>query len=218
MSITSKVPVIGLVGGVCSGKSSVARWIVSRQPVAVIDADVLGHQVLSGAQIKTKIRERFGDSVFDESGQINRGRLADRVFGRSGDHHRARKDLESLVHPEIWRLIQDQICHACEAGDVKAVILDAAVLIEAGWQDACEFTVFVDAPDCERLRRATEHRGWTEKEFKKREASQLPIQEKISRADYVIANDAADVCRAGRQFERILTRHFSTGAETDSAS
>jgi dephospho-CoA kinase len=178
-----------LVGGVGSGKSTLARRAAERYGVAVIDADAAGHRALVDPEVKARIRQRFGDQVFDAQAEVDRSRLARVVFGASPEHAVAKFDLEAITHPVIRRELEQRIADA-QASAAPAVLLDAAVLFEAHWQDACDAIVFVDTPEPLRKARVAA-RGWSEAEWAKREASQLPLDEKRRRADALIDNSGA---------------------------
>ena len=197
------VPVIGLVGGVGSGKSTVARRLAERRPLLVLDGDATGHQVLTRPNIKHAIRNRFGESVFDPQGEIIRSALAHQVFGPTEQHRQNRADLEQIVHPEIRRTFEEQIQHAQASKRVEAVLLDAAVLLEAGWRDICNAVIFVDTPESARLQRVVTNRGWDDRELEKREASQLSLDLKRNAADYIVRN-SGPVDEAVTEFEHIL--------------
>ena len=193
---------VGIVGGIGSGKSAVARWVASQANVHVIDADRLGHEVLLAADVKLALRRQFGDDIFDSQGNVQRGVLARRVFGDSKKHHAERHDLEQIVHPEIERRIVDEIARAEQAGS-EAVLLDAAVLLEAGWQRQCDAVVFVDTPDHVRQQRVQQRSGWTSEELHRREASQLSLSEKRKHSDAVVSN-AGEVSDGGQQLLNFL--------------
>src|SRR5690349_117998 len=97
------IPVIGIVGGVGSGKSSVAKKLAELVPTAIIDADKLGHQALELPDVKQKLQQRFGGEIFDADGNVIRAQLAKRVFGEDNVTRAARADLEAITHPEISR-------------------------------------------------------------------------------------------------------------------
>ena len=196
------IPVVGIIGGIGSGKSAVAQWVASQSNVGVIDADQLGHDVLMETDIKQALRAHFGDDIFGPQGEVQRGVLARRVFGDSDRHRAARHDLEQIVHPEIERRIVDEIVRAGQSGN-EAVLLDAAVLLEAGWQQRCDAVVFVDIPDDVRLRRVQQRSGWTAEELQRREASQLSLSEKRKCSDAIVSN-ADEVSVAGQQLLNFL--------------
>ncbi|MCX7407569.1 MAG: dephospho-CoA kinase [Planctomycetota bacterium] len=197
-----RIPVIGVVGGIGSGKSAVAREVASLANVHVIDADRLGHEALLDSDVKLALRRQFGESIFDATGEVHRSSLARCVFGDGESYRTARHALEQIVHPEIARRITTEIAQA-EAVGQEAVLLDAAVLLEAGWRRLCDAVVFIDAPEELRLQRVQQRSGWTREEFHRREASQLGLTEKRRQCDAVIVN-ATDVTESGRQFINFL--------------
>ena len=170
--------IIGILGGVASGKSSVAREF-ARLGAAVLDADRAGHEVLRLPQIEAAARRRWAEAPFGPEGRIDRQRLAGVVFAPGPDAGRERKFLEQLTHPEIMRAIRRQAEIAAAAGTAVA-ILDAPLLWEAGWNGWCDKIVFVDAPREERLRRATA-RGWSRDDFAAREGAQESLDRKLRR-------------------------------------
>jgi dephospho-CoA kinase len=180
--------IIGLLGGVASGKSLVAR-LLAELGAGVLDADQAGHQVLQLPHIMAAARQRWGEAIFGADGQIDRHKLARIVFAPGEQGDRERRFLEKLTHPEIGRLLLAQAQQYADNGK-KAAVLDAALLLEAGWDKLCKILVFVDAPLESRHKRAFQ-RGWTTEEFIAREAAQLPIEQKRARADLVIDNSAA---------------------------
>ena len=207
----NRIPVVGIAGGIGSGKSAVARWVAERANVHVIDADRLGHDALMSADVKTNLRREFGDAIFGEQGEIRRGLLAQQVFGDCEEHRAARRKLEQIVHPEIGRRIAEDLERAKRAG-TDAVLLDAAVLFETGWQDQCDAVVFIDTPDELRLKRVQQRSGWTAEELHRREASQWSLSEKRLRCDAAVSNDG-DVAIAGEQLLNFLREHWIIGCK-----
>ena len=182
-------PVIGLVGGVGSGKSSLARSLETRDDIVVINGDKVGHQVLTVPSVIHDIRHKFGESVLTSQGEIDRTALGRLVFGADSDKQKARESLEAIVHPKIRDRFRELINSARESTATRVVILDAAVLLESGWRPLCDLVVFVDVPVDERLSRI-KARGWDTRVFEFREASQWSIEKKRDAADYIIDNSA----------------------------
>lgn len=176
---------LGLVGGVASGKSFVAECFRDLGAV-VIDADKVGHQVLREEPVIAAIEERWGDKVLDASGQVNRAAVARIVFATGND--KEKEFLEGLTHPRIREIIENQIA-ALKISKLppQVAVLDAALLFEAGWDKLCDKIVFVDAPRDIRLERAVA-RGWSAEQFAAREAAQLPLAEKGGRSHILIRN------------------------------
>ena len=180
--------IIGLLGGIASGKSYVAEQF-RRLGADVLDADRVGHEVLQSVPICAAIRNHFGGTVFGEDGQVDRKALGRIVFAPAPDGPRELLKLEQLTHPEIRRRLKVQADCASAAG-VPAVILDAPVMMKAGWAEICSRLVFVDAPEAVRRERAMA-RGWTADEFAAREAAQASLDAKRRRADFVVDNSAS---------------------------
>jgi len=177
--------IIGITGGVASGKSTVAR-LLERLGAGVLDADRAGHEALRLPHVEAAARRRWGEAVFGPEGRIDRTRLARVVFAPGPEGERERLYLEQLTHPEIARFLRLQADALAAAGTTVAV-LDAPLLLEAGWKDLCEKTVFVEAPPEARLSRALA-RGWDKEDFAAREDAQESLQRKRGRADVIIDN------------------------------
>ncbi len=177
--------VIGIAGGVASGKSLVAKQLETLGAVTV-DADCIAHEVLEAAEVREAIGERWGEAVFDDAGRVDRGAIARRVFAPPPDGPTELEYLESLSHPRIRRLLEQRISELAVA-KAPAAILDAAVMFKAGWDCLCDKIIFVEAPRPVRLSRALE-RGWTEEEFVRREASQTSLEKKRALSDLVLDN------------------------------
>jgi dephospho-CoA kinase len=136
--------VIGMLGGVASGKSLVAQEL-ARLGAGLLDADRAAHEVLRMPEVETAARERWGTKVFGPDGRIDRARLAEIVFADAPGGPRERKYLEQLTHPKIGPLLAREAERLAASGTAVAV-LDAPLLLEAGWDKLCERLVFVDAP------------------------------------------------------------------------
>lgn len=178
--------VIGLVGGIGSGKSLVARLIAERGGV-VIDADRLGHELLREPEVKERVRALWGEGVFDEAGEVDRRRLARAVFSAEGGSPGIQA-LNRIVHPELIRRVTEAVERARRQGRCRWVVVDAALLLEWGLERLCDVVVFVEAPPEVRRRRLSSARGWSAEEVARREASQLPLGEKRARAQRVLVN------------------------------
>jgi dephospho-CoA kinase len=210
------IPVVGLIGGIGSGKSSAASLLADRG-AAVIDADAVGHTLLGDPAIRAQIVEQFGEGVLekprgdgDTTPRIDRRALGAIVFADPS----ARRELEAILHPLMRDRFLQEIDRLVRHGTVGLVVLDAAILLEAGWDDLCDRVVFVDAPRPERLRRVAEARGWSEETLAARERSQWPYDEKRRRADWVITNDSS---RDGlpREVDRLISRLHQPAVSVD---
>lgn len=181
------VPVVGLNGAIGAGKSAVAHWLNQAIRIEVVDADRIGHAALLDAAVKQQLRDAFGDEVFGADGAVVRSQLAAKVFGAEAGQKERRETLESIVHPVIRREMARQIKSFRATPDLDLIFVDAAVLLESGWNDLCDMIVFVDAPFEERVQRVR-GRGWDEAELRRREASQWPLDRKRRQTDVVIDN------------------------------
>jgi dephospho-CoA kinase len=197
--------VIGLVGGVGCGKSHLARLLHEKHPIEIVEGDKAGHLVLAEPIVKERLRKAFGESVFTSNGEVDRPQISRLVFGSALEQQSARKKLEQIVHPRIAEILASQVALARSRPDVEAVILDAAILLEAGWRHICESLVFIDAPFEKRLERVMKSRGWSRDELMLREESQFPLQRKRKEADDVVDN-SGDVQVALSQLESVYSR------------
>lgn len=185
-------PIIGIAGGIGSGKSLVAR-LFSELGCLVISSDDQVRAAYEERDVKEMLRRWWGERVFREDGSVNRRAIAEIVFSSADDRER----LEQLLHPRV-KAMRDAIM-SDKNGDpaVKAFVWDTPLLFETGLNAECDVVVFVDAPAEVRARRVGRHRGWREGEVALREKSQLPLDSKRQMSDYVISN-AAD---SGGTFE-----------------
>jgi dephospho-CoA kinase len=169
--------VVGLTGSIGAGKSTVARLFAQRG-AQVIDADALGHAALH--ELREPIVARFGSEILDERGEISRAKLGALVFADP----QKRRELEALVHPHIRRQAEEQIARS----QAPLVVVDAALLIEAGWHRVCDRVVYVDAPREVRLERVKERSGWDANALEAREAAQMPLTSKRAHANHILEN------------------------------
>ncbi|MHC4142010.1 MAG: dephospho-CoA kinase [Planctomycetota bacterium] len=175
-------PVIGLAGGIGSGKSAVAA-ILAELGCVVCNSDDLGRQALCDPAIRAELVGWWGRDILDEAGEVNRAAIAAIVFNRPEELRR----LESLVHP--WIETRRKALFTMAPADVCALVIDAPLLFEAGLDAECDAVIYVDADRGTRLARLAEGRSWDELELDKREDSQLPLDEKRARSDYVVSNN-----------------------------
>ena len=177
--------VIGIAGGVASGKSLVTRCF-QHFGATVLDADQIGHEVLQQAVLIQRIVDHFGDGILCD-GKIDRGRLAHIVFAKAPTGPSALKKLEAITHPEIGKQINRRLELAWQDPNCQACVLDAPVMFKAGWDKLCNRMVFVDAPVGIRIKRASK-RGWDDDELAKRETNQISVEIKRNQATDIIDN------------------------------
>lgn len=175
---------VGLTGNVASGKSEVSR-IWAEAGVPVVSADQLARDaVRPGSEGLSSVVDAFGPEVLSEDGTLDRARMRSTVFGDEA----ARRRLEDIVHPIVWRL-RDEWLGARKAEGAAIVVSEIPLLFETGREGDFDVVVFVDAPADVRLARMIEHRGLSEEEGRRIMAAQMPADEKRARADVVLQND-----------------------------
>jgi dephospho-CoA kinase len=193
--------VLGVLGGIASGKSAVAALLAGPGGV-VIDADRLARDVLAQPEVEAEIGAAFGKEVLRPDGSIDRARLGARVFASPADRER----LESFTHPRIRARIRAEL-DAARAASVPRIVLDVPLLLENDDRHhlaaECDALVFVDADERVRDARAVAERGWPVGEVARRERTQMPLSQKRARADHVIENRGSKR-DLEREVERVL--------------
>lgn len=174
--------VIGVAGGIGSGKSAVARAFAALGCV-VSDSDAQAREALERPEVIAAVASWWGPGVLDGSGRVDRGAVAKIVFSEA----RERARLEGLIHPMIRRSRGALIAEASALG-APGVVVDAPLLFEAGLDGECDAVVFVEASRATRLERVA-GRGWDPAELDRREAAQMPLAQKRARSGYVVDNE-----------------------------
>lgn len=177
--------VLGLAGGIGSGKSTVAS-ILAESGLGVIDSDALNREALACPDVVAKLVEWFGESVLDRPGCIDRRALARVIFSDT----EARDRVEGLLHPRIAARREDLIEAYQADPEIRAVALDSPLLFETGLDRRCDVVIFVEASKEDRCRRVQAVRGWTPHQWRQREKSQEALDNKRSRADHIVVNNS----------------------------
>ena len=193
-------PIIGITGGIGSGKSFVAR-LFGEAGCFVTHSDDLARAALSEPAVIQKLRQWWGPGVLRDDGLPDRAAIAVRVFSDASQRVR----LEALIHPLVDAARDQQMATAATDPRLRAFVWDTPLLIETGLDRACDALVFVDAPPDVRQRRVIETRRWTAGELERREKTQFPLDKKRMLADYVIRN-APDASDAREQVAVALSR------------
>ena len=180
---TGRPVVVGLVGGVASGKSTVARMFAEAGAV-VVDADREAHAALDEPEVASGVRALWGERVFGPDGRVDRSALAKVVF----DDPEALARLETLVHPRVEAAARRTIEDAARAGGASIVVIDAPLLVESGLDSVCDRILFVEAEEKKRRERVRCGRGWEPSELSKRERRQILLSDKRALADTTIDN------------------------------
>ena len=174
--------VIGLTGGIASGKSSIAKRL-EKLGAEIINADIVGHSVYEpGTDAYNEIIQSFGDGILNSNGSVNRGSLGSIVFGDSNKLQL----LNSIVWPKIMERIKELISEVASKG-AQVCIVEAALLLEAGWDEVVNEIWVSVIPEAEAIKRLKDRNGLSEEEAKKRLASQLKNKERVSQANVVLS-------------------------------
>lgn len=180
-------PVVGLTGGIGAGKSTVAA-ILTELGARVIDADRIGHEVYRpGSAGFARVVEAFGPGVVGADGAIDRRALGALVFADPA----ARARLNALVHPLIAAEVGRRVAAARAEGFAGPLVVEAAVLLEAGWRPLVDRVWVVSTRREHAIARIMAARGLTREEVEQRLDAQMPDSERRRHADLVIENDGS---------------------------
>jgi dephospho-CoA kinase len=178
--------VIGLTGGIGSGKSTVSQFLAELGAV-ILDADKVGHEAFKpDTQVWREVVAAFGRQILTPSGEIDRGKLGDIVFGSPESLSR----LNQIMHPRMYDMIKAQIEEYRQRG-VGVVVLEAPLLLDANWASLVDEVWVTVASESTVLRRLKERAGLSEQQSLARIRSQLSSEERIKRADVVIDTDCS---------------------------
>jgi dephospho-CoA kinase len=192
--------IVGLTGGIASGKSTVARFF-RELGAYVIDADRLAREVLEPGKPGFKeVLEAFGEGYLSSDGSLNRERLAHLVFSDS----QARKRLEAIVHPKLLELRQKLVGEIIAKDPHAVIISDAPLLIETGLHTQVDVVVVVWVPREVQIERLMERDGLSRQEAEERLRSQIPLSEKLAFAHYVV-DDSRSMEDARQQVKNIFS-------------
>lgn len=182
--------VLGIVGGIGSGKSTVSSAFAARGAF-VLNADRAGHEALNDPEIQRILFEKWGEKAFslDAEGiwQPDRAKIAQIVFAPTKTGSDALKFLNDTTHPLIRKKLEEDL-ERSKKGGYPLIVLDAPLLFEACCDSLCDRIIFVDTDKEERFRRV-QKRGWSREEFENREKSQLSLKKKQKKSDTVIDNN-----------------------------
>ena len=213
MGKSDKKPVIGILGGMCSGKSTAAGEF-ARMGCVVIDADEIAHQLLDDENIRSKIVRVFGKEVLDTKGKIRRGGLANKVFKakvkskkeivKSKGEVDNLKKLMGILHPPVLEQVEELIIRHNSNPAAKAIVLDMPLLMEVGWEKRCDYIIFIDCKPFKRLERARKTGIFDADELKIRENLQISLDKKKRIADNIVDNNS-DLSGLSKQITEIFS-------------
>jgi dephospho-CoA kinase len=176
---------IGLTGGIGSGKSE-ASGILRELGALIIDADIVGHETYrSGQPAWDEVVEAFGDDVIDSDGEIDRRELGKIVFDDPG----RLKRLTDIVWPKIRESLKDRMAGERDGGETNVLVVEAAVLFEAGWENLFDEIWVVTAPEKDVLERLERQRNQKPEQTRARVRAQMTNGEREKRADVMVRND-----------------------------
>ncbi len=178
--------VIGLTGGIGSGKSTVSQFLAELGAV-ILDADKVGHEVLKpDTEVWRKVVAAFGRQILTPGGDIDRAKLGEIVFSKP----ESLSQLNQIMHPRMYDMVKAQLEEYRRQG-VDVVVLEAPLLIEAGWTSLVDKLWVTVASESTVLRRLRERTGLSQAESLARIRSQLSSQERVRHADVVINTDCS---------------------------
>jgi dephospho-CoA kinase len=195
-----KAKLVGLTGNIGSGKSTVAKFLVERGAV-LIDADHLARQATEDPEILQQIADVLGEDLFKD-GRLDRVKTAAKVF----HDEQSRRALGAIIHPWVRRKSAERVESLQQQQKPPALILmDVPLLYENGLEQEFDTVIVVTAPLELRLARVQAGRGFSEEEVRARDAAQMPLEEKVERADFVLDNSGTPE-RLERQVARLWQR------------
>ncbi len=192
--------IIGILGGIGSGKSAVAGEF-GKLGCAVVDADEISHGLLKENRVKEKIINIFGKKVMADSQNIDRVKLGRIVFC---DRERL-KELTDILHPLISERMREQIEQFNRDENVKAIVLDVPLLMETGWHRECDSLIFIESDEQKRRQRASKNAHLDENQLKMRENFQISLDIKATIAENTIDNNS-DISALSRQVAELFPK------------
>ncbi|MEX2535964.1 MAG: dephospho-CoA kinase [Trueperaceae bacterium] len=195
------VKLIGLTGNIGSGKSTAAKMLEERG-AAVIDADALARQATQDSAVLQRITEELGENLVIADGSLDRRKVAALVFANP----QARKRLEGIIHPWVRarsRALQGRLIESPEPPPM--IVHDIPLLFESGLESSFDAVVVVSAPQEVRAARAAARQQLSNDEFRARDRAQLPLEQKQSRADWVLDN-SGDLASLEEQVAALWSR------------
>jgi dephospho-CoA kinase len=180
-----KKPVIGILGGIYSGKSTVAAEF-AKLGCGVVDADEIAHELLETDSVKKEVINSFGARISDSKGKVSRKALAEIAFSSKNNATL----LNNIIHPKVLKCVEQLIKQYQSNPDVKAIVLDMPLLLEVDWAKKCDKLIFIACDDEERFKRATKVGLLDENQLKVRENFQISLDKKAAIADNTLNNNS----------------------------
>ena len=195
--------VIGLTGSIGTGKSEAARQLEALG-ASIISADQVGHEAYTpNTEAWEHVVSAFGDEILQDDGEIDRRKLGTIVFSDSGQLER----LNQIMHPRMAQMVADKV-EVLRGQGVEVVVVEAALLFEAGWDSLVEEVWTTDSPEQAVIERLKVRNGMSEEEARKRMSSQMGRTERLDRSDYVIEN-SGDMVALGVAIKELWDRRVA---------
>ena len=196
-------PIIGILGGIGSGKSTVAACFAELGCV-LLDADALAHDILDEPVVQLALVDRWGLDVLDDAAKVSRRWVAEKVF----ESPLELDFLDHLIHPRVLKRCEAVIKAHQNDPDICGFVLDMPLLLEVGWEKKCDFLVFVDCSEGKRRGRIAKNAKIDIEQLKKRENFQISLDKKKQKAHYVASNnsDKSDIAEQVAQIFSDMTR------------
>ncbi|MEE2948519.1 MAG: dephospho-CoA kinase [Chloroflexota bacterium] len=195
--------VIGLTGSIGTGKSEAARQLEALG-ASIISADQVGHEAYTpNTEAWEHVVSAFGDEILQDDGEIDRRKLGTIVFSDPGQLER----LNQIMHPRMAQMVADKV-EVLRGQGVEVVVVEAALLFEAGWDSLVEEVWTTDSPEQAVIERLKVRNGMSEEEARKRMSSQMGRTERLDRSDYVIEN-SGDMVALGVAIKELWDRRVA---------
>lgn len=197
-----KTVVIGITGGIGTGKSEVAK-IIREKGYVVLSSDEIAKDLMANDDnLKTNLKNLFGDEVYDKSGSLNKSFLASKIFGNSEIHKDNLNRMNALVHPRVIQELINKAEYYSQQGE-EMIFNESALIFEAGLDEGYDAIIVVDAPEELRIGRVMKSRGMSKDKILERMDEQISQHEKKKAADFVIDN-SGDINQLQQSVEFIL--------------
>ncbi len=200
MGQSEKKPLIGIVGGIGSGKSTVAQ-LLSQLGCRVIDCDQIAHELLEKSAIKQKIIHDFGKKILTPSGRISRKKVSRSAFNNRDQLQM----LQNILHPAVMKKVDRLVQYYQRLKQPKAIAVDMPLLVETGWYRRCDHIIFIDCDASTRAKRAQKTLHLSKNELQKRENFQISLDKKKTIADNTIENNS-DLSALAGQVEDLFSQ------------
>ena len=196
--------ILGITGGAGSGKSTVVEYIEQMMPTVFLHCDVIAHELMEpGGASYLALVEEFGSQIL-EDGRISRPKLSAVAMATESTRQR----LNELTHPLVQKKVEEELARLTREDFHGIVIIEAALLIEAGYKKICDCLWYVHAPLGDRIRRMKEKRGYSDEKIANILVGQLSEEEFRAQADVIIENPDEECYNSSRRLTKQIQAHL----------